>query len=386
MVKDEIMRYVRLNFSIVLAISMVVSFLPIYLDYLGYSFTEIGYLYSFFPLTIILALPLIGHLADIVGKKLVLIIAILSEIIAVSLYLIDQSFIFIILARILDGVAASTLALILLAKIEDKITEDRGKNTGIFLSARSLATLISPLVVFVMADYLFLKSPLVLSLIILAVSLACIFSYKRLHFRRVTISDMDYLANIRKFLSYPGLFAMFLLGFSKHAANLAIQIYLPLYLLKEFNYSLTLVGVMVFIFRFPALFQFMVGRYTDSKGSRNPIVFGVLIGVMGFLGLAFSANIALIALSLLVLGAGDAIWNTSAWHYMSEIGERNRIEGLVVTSYMGLAKIGALVSTFISGLLYESYSYMALLLVHAASLLFFAGLSTIFFRKQEIEK
>lgn len=43
-----------------------------------------------------------------------------------------------------------------------------------------------------------------------------------------------------------------------------------------------------------------------------------------------------------------SIWNVSAWSLMSEIGETQKIESQVLTSYFSLAKVGALISFILS--------------------------------------
>ena len=52
---------------------------------------------------------------------------------------------------------------------------------------------------------------------------------------------------------------------------------------------------------------------------------------------------------LFIHGTGGGMWNVSAWSLMSSIGERINKEGQIVTSYVSVAKIGAVAMSLCAG-------------------------------------
>ncbi|GAF86331.1 unnamed protein product, partial [marine sediment metagenome] len=54
-----------------------------------------------------------------------------------------------------------------------------------------------------------------------------------------------------------------------------------------------------------------------------------------------------------IIGTGGAVWNVSAWSFMSTFGEKSKREGSVVGSYMSIAKIGAFFGFILSGIIVQ---------------------------------
>ena len=349
--------YSFLGFLFSVAITLVIAVLPIYLDGLGFTDSNIGLIFSVFPLAIIIAMPFIGHIADVVGKRNVIIMAMIAEIVAVVLYIVDANVLFIILGRILEAIAAMTLILITLAKTEDSIRNNRGEKSGIFLSISSFGKIIAAPIAILIADFFFIQAPFMTSIAIIGLLLALLLMKKEVHFKKIHKKDFDYVANIRKYLSFRELRGMAILGGAMHAAHLPVLIFLPLFVINGLGQPLENVSYILFLLSIPMIIQFFFGKVADKYRPNNIVFLGVLVHSIGMMMIFFVNDIYGLALSVVVMGFGASMWNVSAWHLMSNIGEKIKGEGLVVTSYIGLASIGALIASVASGYIVENYSF-----------------------------
>ena len=356
-VDDRYRKYSVVGFLFAVTTALIVSILPIYLKELGYSNTDLGFIFSLFPLAIIFTIPIIGHIADKIGKKKIIILAILAEIVAFSFYIIADNMEMIIISRLLDGIAVTTLTMITIAKVEDVIKKKRGTMTGNYLSLKYIGTMIAaPFSIFI-ADFFFIKSPFFLSIGIMILLFFFLFNKKDIHFKKLHGKDFNYFENIKKFLSHTKLRAIAFLGITMHAAYLPFHIFLPLFVIENLNEPLTSVGYLLFLYQAPFLLQFIFGRLSDMKNPKSTILLGVLIYAAGIMSIFFVQDIISLGISVVVMGLGASMWNVSMLHMMSNIGEKIRNEGLVITSYVGLSSIGAFVASMLSGIIVETYSF-----------------------------
>jgi MFS family permease len=138
-----------------------------------------------------------------------------------------------------------------------------------------------------------------------------------------------------------------------------------LFIIYELGLSISFVGYALFFYGVTHIFQFWFGKISDKYGSWKIVLLGCLIFAIGLGFLSISDNFLLIVLFLFIQGAGGGMWNTSAWSLMSDIGEKYKKEGSVVTTYISLAKMGAFVSFLLSGLVVTFYGIQTLFLINS---------------------
>jgi len=201
-IPENYKKYSYLNFSFMVAYTLVASILSIYLKGIGYTDIQLGIVFSVFPLTIIFFIPIIGNLADIVGKKKIIVLALFAEVIAFSLYIFDTNTLLIILARLLDAIAAATLVAILIAKTEDTIKDHRGAKSGFYFSLLSLGQLIAPPVAILLADRYFIKLPFIVAIVIVIGLIFTMYDKKEFHFKKLHRKDFSFLQSIKTFSFY----------------------------------------------------------------------------------------------------------------------------------------------------------------------------------------
>ena len=105
---------------------------PIYASSLGANVMEIGYLYSIFSVISVVIRPMVGNLIDKRGRKIGIIIGILSYVIVNCIFIIGDNFQYLLIGRILQSIAGSFLWISVNTIISDiSDNSNRGKNYGL---------------------------------------------------------------------------------------------------------------------------------------------------------------------------------------------------------------------------------------------------------------
>ena len=368
------------------SIALIDPVLGPYIKSLGLSNTYTSIVFSVLPLSIIIILPILGQISDKIGRKSIIQIALATEIIAFSLYLFDKYIILIIIARFLSAISASVLPLIALAKIEDIIKDKRGQKSGVFLSVKYVGTLIAPLVGGVLADFFYMKFPFIVGITIMSLLFLALITVKEKEKEKreskINLSDFNLLSDIKVFLSHKDLRAMALLGICAHAVSPFAVLFLPIYISENLGLSATFIGIALFIQGFTHLFQGYFGQLADRIGSARAIIIGLMINAVMLCLIFLTKSYLALVILLFIRGTGLAIWNVSAWTLMSDIGERIKKEGLIVTSYLSIAKIGALISFLISGIIVDMYSIKYLVFLYGIIIIAASMISILIFNKK----
>ncbi len=97
--------------------------LPIYAASMGSSVMEVGLLYSIFSLCSVLIRPLVGKLIDTKGRKFCFIIGLFCYVIVSGLFLLGNSYKYILAARIVQSIASAFLWISINTMISD-VSED----------------------------------------------------------------------------------------------------------------------------------------------------------------------------------------------------------------------------------------------------------------------
>ncbi|MFB1049402.1 MFS transporter [Paraliobacillus sp. JSM ZJ581] len=132
-------------FTDMLMYGLVVPFLPVHAESLGASQSEIGLLFASYALALFLTTPFFGALADKVGRKKLLVLGLFALAVTTLIYAFATSFWILVLARLLQGLAAAipwTAGLALLAEVFQK--EERGKAMGMAMSGQAGGVLLGP--------------------------------------------------------------------------------------------------------------------------------------------------------------------------------------------------------------------------------------------------
>lgn len=343
--------YVYANF----AFFLFASFLSPYLRSLGYSEAATSLLIGVYPLTMILLAPVFGTLSDRWGRLPVIRLGAMAFILSLAFYLADGHWLFFALARILEAVAVSSILLVILARIEDSLESgQRGYLAGWNFSLSSFAKMVAPVLGGLAADYYFIRAPFVFALIMagtFAIMLTIIQDGPKKPKQKHRRSIWNIMGEIKEFLSVPQLRGLALMGMVMHGAGMVRVIFLPLFIIEVLGLHYSQVGLALGVFSFVHMFEFVFGRLADRTGYGRMVFIACLVLGSTMLLYPLIGNYYWLLLLLAVYGLAGGAWNVAAWSLMSEVGEKLKEEGQVVTCYISLSKIGAVLASAGAGFL-----------------------------------
>jgi len=341
-------------------------------------------IFSLFPLSIIIFTPIIGHVSDMIGRKRVIFFGILCQIFAVFLYIIAENVWPIIIARLLDGIALTSVVIMGLAKVEDLAeNRSRGLVAGFFLSLLNLGAIAGPVAGGYIAERFNVRIVFLIAFncLLMLLLMALIFYRSNHPKQKISRDAFSFINDIKQFLSIRELQGMAILGIITHATQPAIRVFLPLLIIERFGLSYEHVGIAFFCFALFMMFEFFTGWLADSLGRIKIIIFGTFgIGV-GFCLIGFSSSWASLIWSLLFVSFANSLWNSGAWALMSDIGEEHKKQGSVMGSYMSIAEIGALLSYFTSGFIAKFFGVSYLMICNGLLIIFGSAIALLLFKK-----
>jgi MFS family permease len=262
----------------------------------------------------------------------------------------------------------------------------RGRDTGLSLSLSYLGELFGPLAGGLLADYFFIEAPFLTAAVILLTMSFFLRArgLKRINRATLKLSSFSWFGPIRLFWSHRALKGMGILGMVMHATNPAMRVFLPLLIVERLGMSYKAIGLAMFFYGINHLWQGFFGAWGDRIGHSRVVLAGTGVYALCFIGIFFAPDYFWLLALLFVLGCGGSLWNVGAWSLMSEIGEREKIEAQVLTSYMSIAQIGSLISFLLSAWVVSIWGFSFIFLANGIVIL--AGMVVAFTYFQSARK
>ncbi len=130
---------------VMMGFGMIIPIMPFYIDNLGASGSDLGFLMATFGLMQFLFAPVWGSLSDRYGRKKFLIIGVVGNGIAMLLFGLSTKFWMLLASRALSGVLSSATLPTAMAYIGDSTSEDdRGGGMGVVGAAMGMGMVIGP--------------------------------------------------------------------------------------------------------------------------------------------------------------------------------------------------------------------------------------------------
>ncbi len=335
---------------------MVIPILPFHPETAEAGAFALGILIGSFSLMQFIFSPLLGRLSDKVGRKPVILVSILSSLLSFILFALANSFLLLLLSRIIAGMA--TEAAVAQAYIADITTEtDRATGMGMVGAANGAGFIAGPAIGGFLSIY-GLSTLGFVAAVLNGVNLLFAFLFlpeSNKPIQMFSTSDDGYWRRLVSALTKPLMGAVFIILFIITLAFSAIPVIVPLLGIAffgfgevEMSYFFMYIGVVQI-----ALQGFLIGRLTKRWGEEKLIILGSLLMMLGVFIMPLTPNIAVFFSSLTMISSGIGTLNTVLPSFISKRTAADEQGGMlgVVQSVGSIARIpGPLIGGLIAEL------------------------------------
>ena len=335
---------------------MILPLLPFYAAKFQAGSSALGMLVASFALMQFISSPILGKISDDAGRKPVLLLSILTSIASFIIFAVANSFIILLLSRIIAGIA--TEVGVAQAYIADVTSEkERAKGIGRVGAAQGAGFIVGPVIGGFLSSYGFWAAGYAAAVLAL-VNFVFVFFFlpetnvnKGLHISSSSKESIP--TRIVNALSKPLIGTILAILFIMSLAFSAIPVIMPIL-------GITLFGLkpdaMAFFFVYigfvQILFQgFAVGELAKRLGEEKMLVFGSLLMTISLFLMAFVPNITVFLALTTIMVIGGGIVGTAVPSFISKKNPANEQGSMlgVTQSVSSIARVpGPLIAGFVS--------------------------------------
>lgn len=326
--------------------------LPIYLEKLGGSESEIGLIIGVFTISAVLLRPFIGQVSDRQGRKKILLAGMLVFLISMMLYNYTTNVTSLLVLRVLHGIgwgAATTAVTTIIADIAPP--RRRGEAMGIFGMSSNVAMAIGPALSFmVLVSYDFPVLFMVCTaiafisiLLILPVSETVVVRPKTPLFSREALSPSILMFTIS--LTYG-----------------SIVSFLPIFATKQ---GIANPGIFFSVFAVTLIAVRMIaGKLSDKKGRKFVIAPGMMFVILGLWVLSSASSLQSFLIATLFYGLGfGAVHPALLALLVDKVDEKGR--GAAMGTFTAAFDLGIGVGSILLGLVLQYTNFQIVYLTGA---------------------
>ncbi|MGQ9515065.1 MAG: MFS transporter [Thermoproteota archaeon] len=330
---------------------IVTPILSLYYRALSFSAAEIGFIYSFLGVGMLVFEPIWGWLCDRTSIRRMIVPTILLTAFNITFYAWNRSVAIFALLEFLHGVLASAVGVAGRAMMVDLIPSRRGRAFGLWRSMYGLGAILGPLIgglTAQIADYL---TAFYLSTTVFGT--AFLLALKSIHIPpRSKRDDRQNKSPLRSFRLVPIIFMVSIYFFTLQF----VKSFVPIYLIESTRFTikdveLGLVFTTIGLIGLPT--QILVGSLSDRFGRRYPVVIGLILCSSSLAAFPSVSSIFQLYLVISIYSIGGA---TTAPCLMAALVDISPFErGTSMGIYGAAEDIGIVIRPAATGLVYHYY-------------------------------
>jgi MFS family permease len=319
-------------------------------------------------LAIAIMAPLIGLLADAVGRKLVIVTALFGLSIPLALAATSNTLNELILWRFAQGLFIPGVFSITLAYISEEWSAgDRGWVTSAYVSGSVFGSVFGRIISGIVASYFgWHESFLMLSFMLIIGGLLVAFLLPASKSFEKNLDAVGGMKNLIGLISSGGLLPVWIVAFNTLFVFVGIFTYITFYLTGlPFLLSATSLSFMFLVNIVGAVFTPFAGRWMDRAGYRKGLLGAVAISVLGVV-LTLCPSIWFILIGITLVSIGTFVANSAASSHLSMIVGKGKSSaaGLYVGSYY----VGGSVGAVVPGLIFSSEGWLGCVMLFLIAL------------------
>ncbi len=392
-----------LSACMALQMTSFVMILPLFarrFSELGAGVEALSFSAMAYAITSTIAAPFMGALADRFGRRPIVLVSLAAYAAAFTGYLFAPSALIFILIRGLAGAFTAGLAPAITGLAADLAPKDRRAQWISYVSSgASFGWIAGPITGGLIFDRWGYETALVVSIITAVITLILAFlavpesAVAKAHVLKETpqrtairtpVHLHSFLSNLRSTLpnSLPTFIVLLFINFAVFFAWAFIEPRAMFYAYNDLGWSSSMLGLEMSTYGIAmTLGELIFGQLSDRMGRKPVIIFGLLLYSAQFIGLAFFRNYLLIAVTFMIAGLGNALYDPAIIASILDISpEEHRARNLGIRSMVGSAGsiLGpALVALFNSAMNARSIFLVSVGVVFLTTLVALADLAKV---------
>lgn len=330
-------------------------FLPIYSKNINMSTVEITGLFSVMSFILIISRPIIGKLVDKIGRKPILVSAVLTYAISFGIFAIADSTLTMYIARIFQGLAAALMSISIYSIISDtttpeKISEGFGnvnasKSTGIMYGCIISALILSKM-----------RFDKGWKLLFIIFSIACLYALvKVVKDFKETKQTLIINNNKKKKFSNRAIKLLVIVFINSISAAMILPIFM-IYLQDKFSNNIIMLACAFFpALLIESLFARKIGEFSDKVGKVKAMVMGVIICGAVTLLTPNSESLIILAMLWCISSVGNILYDLSEKGLYSELSHES-YKGEMYGISTFISDAGSVIGPLIGGVIYQTIS------------------------------
>ena len=343
-------------FLIMLGVGMIVALLPQRVMDLSGSVTVIGLLASVFAITYVLAQIPIGHLADKIGFKKLLIAGYLICAVVGLLYLGAQSATHILMGRFLQGIGEVPIWALAPALLSLQYAETKGKVIGLYNASLHLGLCIGPLLGMLLVRTAGQGDRAFIFFAVVSFAGGLIVYLFVEDFRSAKTAERFNLGKMVSLLSEHRVLVV-LIGIALYGAAYGLMLtIIPAFIITVKSFNQTMISLMFSLFYIAvSLSQLAAGSLSDRKGRRGVMVWGLFFAAAG---LAFFSPLQspLVYLLIALASFGLGLFSVSAMAYLNE-SVADSLKGTISGAFYLFWGLGFFIGPILAGKIGETVGF-----------------------------
>lgn len=338
---------------------LVIPLLPFWAERLGANPFGVGLILTSYALAQFLFTPVLGALSDRYGRKRIILISLLIEVVSFALTGLASSLPMLLLARVIGGIGASNIGSAQAVVSDVTPPEKRAAGMGAIGAAIGMGFVVGPALGGLFSPHgeltpfwIAMGLALVNALLVLLLLPETRKSQGSEAAKREGIGML--FASWGKVARHPAIVSLVLVNLLYTLAFTGMEAVFPLLTQKNFGWTATQNGyIFTYVGFIIVLMQGgLVRQLVKRWGERNLMLFGLVLLGLGLLLLIWSTNLAFLLIAVGILSVGDGAVTPTSSAVLSLItptGEQGEILGFS----QGVGGLGRAIGPLIAGALFS---------------------------------
>lgn len=333
-------------------------FLSSYYTNQGFQLSTISAGFSFFSLTALITLGVIGKKIDHWSPRLLLTIGALLQAGSIVFFIIDQSFVYLVLGRIMEAISFYFFFLTITKLIEMALKNSvRGKGTGWINTIERIGRGAGVIAGAFLAPAISLRWTMAVAAVLSIVLLALIALLpKTKPDTENSVGDPEGLTHPapaessregNRFLRDRRFLPLVIIGWTFNLSGPVLPILLPLQVLAVGGHLAGVSWIFLTDLMIAALASPLIGKWIDRYGRKSGFFIASILTPLALLLLIFSSQYWMVLLLVGLSSLGATFYSVSAVTYLNDHAGEGHQEGSVMASFYRLMRGGEFVGYWV---------------------------------------